>query len=179
MSDPYVGEIRLFAFPRIPSGWLACNGQTLQISDHQQLYALLGIAFGGNGQSTFAVPKLNGRVPIDSGTGTGLTPRTIGQTTGTEMVQVTQAQMPAHNHVFQATTVPDSNGTIGSTVMFAGDTTSTEKHYIYPPPTNPTWNDLNVAAISTAGGNQPHKNNMPTICINFCICEVGLFPQRA
>jgi microcystin-dependent protein len=180
MSDPFLGEIRLLAFPRIPVDWAACNGQTLSVANYNALFALIGTAYGGDGVNNFGVPNLNGRVPIGQGVGTGLTARTIGQTGGTETVALTIAQLPMHNHTFQATTAADSTGKVGPTVMFAGDTTSKEKHYVYPVPTSPApiQKAFATTAIDMQGGNQSHDNVMPGLGLSYCICTNGIWPQN-
>ena len=100
MSAPYIGEIRLFSFPRIPTGWFACDGSLKPIAEYEVLYALLGTTFGGNGINTFGVPDLRGRVPVDMGRGTGLTPRIIGESSGSENVTLLTLNLPSHSHTF-------------------------------------------------------------------------------
>ncbi|MEG1117467.1 MAG: tail fiber protein, partial [Janthinobacterium sp.] len=102
MSTPYVGEIRLFSFPRIPTGWFACDGSLKPISEYEVLYILLGTTYGGDGVNTFGVPDLRGQVPLHQGTGPGLTPRVMGQKGGSETVTLLQTQLPAHTHVVSA-----------------------------------------------------------------------------
>src|SRR5450830_1835958 len=100
MSTPYIGEIRLFAFPRIPNGWLACDGSSVSIADNETLFTLLGTTFGGDGVSTFGVPDLRGQVPVHQGTGPQLTTRVLGQNGGTEQVTLLATQLPQHTHEF-------------------------------------------------------------------------------
>lgn len=189
MSDPFLGEIRLFAFPRLPQGWLFCTGQTVAIATYNTLFSLLGTAFGGDGITTFGLPNLKGRVPIGTGTGVypntnpalHLTPRTIGNTGGSETDTLTQVQVPTHTHYLQATIAASTTETAGPNVMLAGDTTGTKKHYVNPVPTTPPPTIQNFAdqSIMPAGGNLPHPNLMPSLCLNFCICYDGIWPQRS
>src|SRR6476620_7519707 len=102
MSEPFIGEIRIFGFNFAPRGWAFCNGQILSIAQNTALFSLLGTTFGGNGQTTFALPDLRGRVPIHTGQGPGLSPVTLGMVPGTEMVTLLQSNMPAHRHPVQA-----------------------------------------------------------------------------
>ena len=176
MSDPYLGEIRLFAFPKIPSGWAACNGQQLSVADNNALFALIGVTYGGNGTTTFGVPNLNGTIPIGQGTGTGLTARTMAQTGGTETVTLTAADTPPHTHSLQATTATATTTQIGATVTHAGITG--EKHYVSSiPPSTKTF-ELAPNAITSISGDQAHNNIMPTMALNYCICTLGTWPQN-
>lgn len=108
MSDPFVGEIRMFAGDYAPEGWALCNGQLLSVSQYQTLFALLGTTYGGDGSSTFALPDMRGRLPVHFGQGTGLTPRTLGASGGSETVALSTAQMPSHGHTMQASADPAS-----------------------------------------------------------------------
>jgi microcystin-dependent protein len=183
MSDQYLGEIRLFAFQRTPIGWLPCNGQLIGITSNPTLYALLGITYGGDGRTTFAVPNLNGRVPVGQGQNTTTVPplssRPIGQSGGSEYVTLTEGQVPAHTHALEATTAGDSTGTLGPTVTFGSDSTSTEKHYLYPVPTGLTYKDLAPTAVDVQGGSAAHANTMPGIGLTYYICINGLYPTQA
>src|SRR6266545_636382 len=104
MADPFIGEIRMFGGNFAPLGWAFCNGQLLAISQYDALFALIGTTYGGDGQTTFALPNLQGRIPIHMGTGGGLSPRTIGESSGTETVTLTVDQLPMHDHQFVGTT---------------------------------------------------------------------------
>jgi microcystin-dependent protein len=183
MSDQYLGEIRLFAFPRTPVGWLPCDGRTVSIATYNALYSLLGTTYGGDGRTNFGLPNLNGRIPIGQGQNTStvppLTNREIGQSGGTDYVTVTSDQVPAHTHALQATTAPDSTGTLGPTVLFGGDGTNTEKHYLYPVPTGLTFRDLATTAITPQGGSAAHLNVMPGLGLRYHICvESGMYPPK-
>lgn len=176
MSDNFCGEIRMFSGNYAPQDWALCNGQTLQISQYNTLYALIGTTYGGDGVATFNVPDLRGRIPIHMGTGTGLTPRVVGQAMGTENVTLTADTIPAHTHALNATNVTgtlcDPNGNI-----LAG-CTATNLLQSYTT-TNAAPTAMNAAAVSSAGGNQPHNNMMPGLCINYIIALDGYFPQKA
>jgi microcystin-dependent protein len=129
MTTPYVGEIRMFGFSRTPTGWLACDGSVLPISQYETLYTLIGTAYGGDGQSTFALPDLRGRVPIHQGTGRNLTPRTLGQIGGTEQVVLTSGQIPSHSHIVLASTQAATTGTPASTVALASGASTDQIYY--------------------------------------------------
>jgi len=174
MSTPYIGEIRLFGFSRLPVGWQPCDGTLLPISQYDTLFALIGTTYGGDGQSTFGVPDLRGRVPLHQGQGQGLTNRIIGEMAGVESVTLVPTNMPAHNHGLQATTLaanavaPNANTELGA---LSGDT-------MYA-------TDLGVASVATApgsttpaGNTQPHDNTMPTLTVQFCIALEGIFPSQ-
>lgn len=178
MSTPFIGEIRMFSFGTrgAPNGWQACDGSLLPISQFDALFALIGTTYGGDGQTTFAVPDLRGRVPVHQGTGPGLSNYVIGQRAGTETVTVLPTQMPAHTHTFVATTSAASTGTPGTGVqpgavsgqtMYATTTTGA------------TPFNASAQTLTTAGGSQPHQNCMPTLTVQFCIATQGIFPSQA
>lgn len=176
MSAPFIGEIRLFGFPRVPDGWLPCDGSKQSIAVYEQLYALLGTTYGGDGLTTFAVPNLAGRVPLHYGTGKGLTTRTIGETGGTENITLLSNQIPSHGHAMNATTSPAAASSISTSVEFGaltGDTlyvtnTSGSSPFVTSP-----------ASTGAAGYTMPHDNTMPTLAAQFCIAWAGIFPIRS
>jgi microcystin-dependent protein len=175
MSDPYVGEIRMFGFSRVPAGWQACDGSLLPISQYEVLYMLLSTTYGGDGVNTFGVPDLRGRVPVEQGQGAGLTARVLGQVTGTETVTLSSGQLPAHTHFCTATTDAGTTATPGSSVTFGAivaDTMYTSDI------TGLTAYTLANASIGAQGGSQPHNNLMPTLSVPFCIATVGIFPSQ-
>ena len=176
MSDPFIGEIRLLGFSRVPSGWLPCDGSLQPISDWDALFALIGTAYGGDGQTTFAMPDLRGRIPLHNGTGPGLTPRTIGGTSGSESVALTSVQMPNHSHSITATTATANATAPGPALSLgalSGDT-------MYLSDTNgATPVTMSSQSTSLPGGNLPHDNLMPTLTVQYCIAAVGLFPQQS
>lgn len=172
MSTPYVGEIRLFSFSRIPTGWFACDGSAKSISEYQLLFTLLGATYGGDGVSTFCVPDLRGRIPVHQGTGPGLTNRVLGQGSGTETVTLLSTQMPQHTHGFAVTSNAANVATPANTVQFGALNMYTSNL------ANLTSYDLAPEAVGTVGGNQPHNNLMPTLAASFCIAWTGIFPSQ-
>jgi microcystin-dependent protein len=175
MSTPYIGEIRMFGFGRVPTGWQACDGTLLSISEYDTLYSLLGTTFGGDGQSTFGVPDLRGRLPIHQGTGPGLSNYVMGQLAGTESVTLNQQQIPAHTHPMITTSAAATVLTPGNTLLpgaVSGDT-------LY-------CTDLTGAVAATmspqsttpSGNSQPHDNTMPTLTVQFCISLFGIYPSQ-
>jgi microcystin-dependent protein len=175
MSDPYVGEIRLFGFSRIPSGWFACDGSLKSISEYEVLYTLLGTTYGGDGQSTFGVPDLRGQLPIHQGSGSGLSSRVIGQFGGSEQVTLVSNQMPSHTHALQVTASTASATAPGSTVQPGA--LSNDTMYVTDL-TGATPLVLGAASVSPSGGNQPHDNLMPTQTVSICIAWAGIFPSH-
>lgn len=178
MSQPYIGEIRMFAFGTrgAPNNWQACDGSLLPISEYDALFALIGTTYGGDGQTTFAVPDLRGRVPIHQGQGAGLSNYVIGQRAGTETVTLVSTQMPAHTHIAVATTATASTGTVGNTVL--PGTVNADTMYISDI-TGLTAFTLAPQSVTSAGGNQPHENCMPTLTVQYCIAVFGIFPSQA
>lgn len=175
MSTPFVGEIRLFGFNRVPSGWFRCDGSEQSIANFEVLYTLLGTTYGGNGQTTFCVPDLRGQVPIDFGRGPGLGQYLLGQAAGSENVTLITQQMPAHNHTLVATTTTATAVTPATTLELGalnGDA-------MYVTDINgATPFGMNPAVLTSAGGNQPHNNLMPTLTAQFCIAWAGIYPSQ-
>jgi microcystin-dependent protein len=175
MSSPYIGEIRMFAGNFAPIGWMLCQGQLIPISQNDAMFNLLGTTYGGDGQETFALPDLQGRVPVHQGTNQGVT-FTIGEKTGVESVTLTQNQISTHNHSLVATStgpvlspanaipaLAASSGQLG--VMVYGQSTG-------------AGTTLHPNTIQPSGGSQPHDNMQPFLCINFIIATQGLFPSQ-
>ncbi|WP_455918574.1 phage tail protein [Ensifer canadensis] len=176
MSTPYVGEIRMFGFHRVPTGWQACDGSLLSIAQYETLYTLIGTTYGGDGVSTFAVPDLRGRVPLHWGNGQGLTPRVLGQVGGTESVTLLSPQLPSHSHPLFATTATAAATAVGPTVEFGAVASDT----LYATDVSGLTGRLtSPASTSPTGGNQPHDNTMPTLTVQFCIAHYGVFPQQS
>lgn len=169
MSQPFIGEIQIFGFNFAPKGWAMCNGQILQINQNQALFSLLGTTYGGNGQTTFALPDLRSRAPMHFGSGTGQT-FNLGQQSGQEAVTLTSTQLPAHTHSAVATT---SNA---DTPTPTGAALATASSKIYGAASNSVA--LASSAIASTGGSQPHANLQPLLALNFCIALVGIFPSR-
>jgi microcystin-dependent protein len=175
MSDPFVGEIRVFAGNFAPKGWALCNGQLLPITQNTALFSLLGVTYGGDGKTNFALPNLMGRAPMQPGTGPGLTPHVLGETSGSQTVTLLTTEMPAHNHV------PLGNGTAGSgvssiatdTVWGSGGRSGTP---VYTD--DPSRVTMSPVALGGAGGSSPHNNMQPYLGLNYIIALQGIFPQR-
>ena len=168
MTQPYVGEIRLFSWNFSPRNWAFCNGQILSIAQNQALFALLGTMYGGNGVSTFALPNLQSATPIHFGNGF-----TQGEATGTEQVTLTLSTMPSHTHTMYGTsTTADKKG--GGANVFANDT-STGTDFFAP---SGNLTALDPQEIGPSGGSQPHTNMQPYLVMNYCIALYGIFPSR-
>jgi microcystin-dependent protein len=177
MTTPYVGEIRLFGFPRIPTGWFACDGSLQSIANYQVLFTLLGTTYGGDGVTTFGLPDLRGQVPLHWGTGRGLTPRVLGQVGGAENVTLLSSQMPAHNHNFMASTSA-ATATVPGTTVLPG-TLPSDHLYLQNITGTPTADVMGATMINQSGGNLPHNNLMPTLTLSFCIAWEGVFPSQS
>ncbi|KAF2341823.1 phage tail protein [Flavobacterium tistrianum] len=168
MATPYLGEIRIVSFNFAPKGWAFCNGQFLPINQNQGLFSLLGTMYGGNGQTTFALPNLRGRIPIHFGNG-----HTIGEKGGEEAHTLSISELPQHTHVLQAktdsasTNIPSSLNLLGNTVpnlVYSGQSQN--------------FTSMNPSSLSSVGGSQPHLNMQPFLTLNFCIALQGAFPSQ-
>lgn len=182
MSQCYIGEIRLFAGDYAPEGgWMKCEGQALQVSQYQALFALLGTTYGGDGVTTFALPDFRGRIPVGQGTGTGLTARTLGQTGGSETVTLATAEWAAHNHTFNTLATDATAGalTSGGTTQGLARGANTARNYLNNSAPSPTSTTLDAVSYGSAGGGQPHNDMMPSLALTYIIATEGLFPQRA
>ena len=164
MAQPYVGEIRMFAGNFAPAGWMFCEGQLVPISEYETLFNLIGTTYGGDGQETFALPDLRGRLPLHMGGGF-----TIGETGGVEEVTLTQNQIPIHTHAMLASNDAASSRSPSNSVLgrAAADAYASEF----------TADALVPQSISSAGGNQPHTNFQPYLCVDFIISLFGIFPS--
>jgi microcystin-dependent protein len=172
--QPYVGQVIAVGFNFAPSGWVLCNGQLLSISEYEVLYTLIGTTYGGDGQSTFAVPDLRGRSPLGQGTGTGLPPAVVGQTGGSESVALTSTQIAAHPHTLRAASATGTQSEpSGSTVLATQSNLAVNMYHAAPG--NVT---LAPAAVGAAGGSQPHENRQPFNTVNYIIATVGIFPSQ-
>ncbi|ACL59739.1 phage tail protein [Methylobacterium nodulans] len=180
MSEPFIGEIILFAGNFAPRGWAFCNGQILSIAQNTALFSILGTTYGGNGQTTFALPDLRGRVPVSAGQGPGLSPYSLGQITGSETVTLIASQMPAHTHSVAADaaagTVDSPNGANLAKPITAVRPATAVNGYTSGNPTEPVT--LAPATIGVAGGSQPHNNLQPTLALNYIIALEGIYPSR-
>jgi microcystin-dependent protein len=164
MAEPFLGEIKAFSFNFAPKGWALCNGQLLPINQNQALFALLGTMYGGNGQTTFALPDLRARTPIHVGAGFSQ-----GQRSGEQAHTLTHAEMPAHGHPAQGTTTNADSPIPAGNLLGAANNA-------YAPPANLT--PLHPSSITTVGGGQAHENMQPYLTISFCIALQGIFPSR-
>jgi microcystin-dependent protein len=165
MAQPYVGEIRMFAGNFAPAGWMFCEGQLLPISENETLFQLIGTTYGGDGQSTFALPDLRGRIPIHQGNGF-----ILAETGGAEEITLTQTQMPAHPHAALGASVQGDQTSLNNALPANSVT-------ITPYLNNPPDTSFNPGAIGPAGGSQPHTNFQPYLCIDFIISLFGIFPS--
>lgn len=175
--EPFIGQILLFAFPRVPDGWLACDGSEVNTADYPSLFELLGTTYGGDGVTSFRVPDLRGRVPLHYGQGTGLTMRAIGQTLGSENVALTSVSLPTHTHALQAagaSPAPGATGMPGPNVGFAAASGVTP----YTATPSGAASILAAQSIAAAGGGQSHDNMMPTLVMNYCIAYDGIYPTQ-
>lgn len=177
--DPFIGQILLFAFPRVPYGWHICDGSLLAIAEYDALFTLLGTTYGGDGVQTFALPDLRGRVPIHQGQGNGLTNRVLGEAAGSETVTLTLASLPAHPHALQTAAANPPVGAATVPAQTLGFATATGGPVPYATNTNGGVPEVLAAGtIGAAGGNQPHENMMPTLVMNYCIALYGIYPTQ-
>jgi microcystin-dependent protein len=168
MSQPYVGEIRMFAGNFAPAGWMFCEGQLLPISEYETLFNLIGTTYGGDGQSTFALPDLRGRLPIHQGNGF-----TLAETGGVETVTLTVSQIPVHSHPYLATVNAGGANVGPAGNVLAAISVAGSELYAPAPGTIP----MAANAIGSTGGSQPHDNFQPYLCIDFIISLFGVFPS--
>jgi len=168
MSDPYIGEIKVIAFNFPPKGWAFCNGQLLPINQNQALFSILGTMYGGNGQTNFALPNLQGRVPVHQGNYQGN--YNVGQSGGENAHTLTINEMPAHLHPPVAQTTASNPGLSPLNAIWA----NSPRDGFAPTPNTP----MNPRAVSNTGGSQPHENTPPYLVLNYVIALVGVFPSR-
>jgi microcystin-dependent protein len=166
MSTPFLGEIKIISWNFAPQGWAFCNGQFLPINQNQALFSLLGTMYGGNGQTTFALPNFQGRVPMHIGQGF-----TQGEAAGEYAHTVTQSEMPQHIHFLQATNNVGTDPNPGSGVILSKSVANS-----YGPATGLVA--MNAGSVGPVGGSQPHNNTQPYLVLNFIIALQGIFPSR-
>lgn len=167
---PYIGEIRMFAGNFPPAGWAFCNGAPMPISENDALFVVLGTIYGGDGQSTFNLPDLRGRLPVHQGTGPGLSPYTIGEAAGVESVTLTTNQIPVHSHALVATISSANDANPANNLLAQSGTFD-------PYQALGATTAMNASSIGPVGGSQPHTNFQPYLCINFIISLFGIFPS--
>jgi len=179
MSEPFLGELKLVSFNFAPKGWAFCNGQFLPINQNQALFSLFGTTYGGNGQTTFALPDLRSRTPIHWGSGV-----TIGERAGEEGHTLTLSELPTHGHFLKADTTaaatanvntPSANASLGQTIG-ASSQGATFPVSLYSA-TTPNV-QMAPASVSTVGGGQPHPNLQPYLALNWIVALQGIFPSR-
>ncbi len=167
MAQPYVGEIRMFAGNFAPAGWMFCEGQLLPISENETLFNLIGTTYGGDGQETFALPDLRGRLPLHQGNGF-----ILAETGGAEEITLTVNQIPAHTHPAVGSTNTTSSNSptnnVPGRVTIAG---------VFPYGTDGPFGPISPSAIGSVGGSQPHNNFQPYLCVDFIISLFGIFPS--
>jgi len=173
MADPFVAEIRIFPFNFAPTGWAFCDGQLLPISQNTALFSLLGTTYGGDGKSNFALPNLQGQVPMHPGQGPGLSLHNLGESGGSDTVTLLTSQIPGHNHALMASAQPAEDSSpageaLGRSVGAALYQTNTAQNLATMAP----------EALAPSGGGQPHNNLMPYLTLSFCIALQGVFPPR-
>lgn len=184
MADPFTGEIRAFAFDYAPQDWAFCNGQTIPAQQNPVLYTVIGNRYGGTAKQNFNLPNLMGHAPMGQGSGPGLTPRTVGQATGTDTVALTAAQIPPHSHTIavlagNATTAAPPGNFLAMGNKPAGFGTLPQPTYAPGPLTAPLDTPLAPTALTTfQGGGQAHSNMQPYLALNLCICLNGEFPVK-
>ena len=165
MAEPFLAEIRIFSFNFPPKGWAFCNGQFLPINQNQALFSLLGTTYGGNGQTTFALPNLKGRTPLHVGNG-----HIQGEAAGASAHTLSQQEMPQHIHFLNAST-SDADSPLP-----AGNVFAVSPQQAYTAPAN--FTPMVASSVTTVGGSQAHTNLMPYLVLNFCIALQGIFPSR-
>jgi microcystin-dependent protein len=170
MSSPYIGEIRLFGGTFAPVGWSFCNGSLIAISQNAALYQLIGTTYGGDGVNTFALPDMQGRVPVHVGQGSGLSNYVLGQKAGFETVSLTAGQVPAHSHGALGSVGTPTNSPQGATWGNSGINTKTFG--------NPSNNTMNAANLAMAGNGAPHDNLIPFLVVSFIISLFGVYPSQ-
>ncbi len=173
MADPFVAEIRIFPFNFAPKFWAFCDGQILPLSQNTALFSLLGTTYGGNGKDNFALPDMQGNVPMHPGQGPGLSLHDLGETGGSQTVTLLQSEIPAHTHSLNGqTTAADSNlpGSASISRVIGAKP--------YAPGSGAPQVAMAFQAVAPAGGDQPHNNMMPYLTLNFCIALAGVFPPR-
>jgi microcystin-dependent protein len=173
MGQPFIGEIRIFAGNFAPAGWMFCDGSVLAIAENDTLFNLIGTTYGGDGQQTFALPDLRGRIPIHFGIGVGLSARVLAESSGAEAVTLDANRLPAHTHGWRASSAQaqPTAGPVGSVTASAGSTLL----YGSGAPTSA----FAPQAVLPVGGSQPHQNLAPYLCVNFIISLFGIYPSQS
>jgi microcystin-dependent protein len=176
MSQPFLGEIKMFGGNFAPRNYALCNGQVMSIAQNTALFSILGTTYGGNGVQTFALPNMQGRVPMHWGSGAGLSTYVVGESGGTENVTLLQTQMPSHTHLVNATTAAGIASSPASALL-ASPSDSQGGQVTEYATGNPNTT-LAPTSIAATGGSQPHANIQPFLCVSFIIALQGIFPSR-
>jgi len=174
--DPYVGEIRLFAGNYAPRGWALCDGSIMHVQQNPALFAVIGNQYGGDGQTTFALPNLQGKAPMGQGAGPGLTPRAIATAVGEKTQTLTLDQIPSHTHVPNASNATSGGVDDPANAVWGARTNVPASNRAYSATAN---TDMNPLALSAIGGGQPHNNMQPYLVLNFIIALEGVFPPKS
>lgn len=172
MSEPFVGEIRMFAGNFAPRGWAFCDGQLLSVSQNDALFSLLGTIYGGDGRTTFGLPDLRGRIPVHAGTGPGLSPRALGAKAGAEETTLTVNQLPSHSHG-----PVQANSQAAADTRPGGDVNASTSVDVYI--NDAADLNMNSGAVTSIGGSRSHTNLQPFLCVHFIIALVGIYPSRS
>jgi microcystin-dependent protein len=167
MAEPYLGEVRFFAFPTVPRNWASCDGQLLPINQNQALFAILGTTYGGDGVTNFALPNLQGRVPVGTGQSPSAGPVTLGESAGEAAHTLLSTEMPGHTHLLMGNETPTAKTPAGNVWSSFTNLYNTTPNTMMAP-----------AALANAGGSQPHSNLQPYLVGSYCIALVGIFPSR-
>jgi microcystin-dependent protein len=170
MSEPFIGEIRMFAGNFAPRSWALCNGQLLAVSQNEALFSLFGTLYGGDGRTTFGLPDLRGRIPVHQGQGPGLSARPIGRKSGAVTHALSVNELPLHGHVLAASTSPAGDQDPAGNVTAASTSTN-----LYG---DNAARSMRANAVTNTGGSQAHANVMPFLCVNFIVALFGIFPSR-
>jgi microcystin-dependent protein len=173
MGEPFIGEIRMFGASFAPAGWAFCDGQTMPISENDALFTLIGTTYGGDGQETFQLPDLQGRVPMHQGTGPDGVTYQLAEKAGVESVTLTTQQIPVHTHTFTGST---SNGTEAAPAGGMMATSTSLQPYAQVSPSDASFSPNSITPV---GGSQPHENIQPYLAISFILSLFGIFPQQS
>jgi len=175
MANPFVAEIRIFPFNFAPRGWAFCDGQIMSISQNTALFSLLGTTYGGDGKSNFALPNMQGSAPMHPGQGPGLSLHVLGETGGTDTVQLIQSEIPSHSHTMMAVNFPADQSTPSPARALARSRNASA--YVSGA-SQSSLSQMSDSMVAPAGGDQPHNNLMPYLTLNFCIALQGVYPPR-
>jgi microcystin-dependent protein len=175
MANPFVAEIRIFPFNFAPKDWAFCDGQIMSISQNTALFSLLGTTYGGDGKSNFALPNMQGSAPMHPGQGPSLSLHDLGETGGTDTVQLIQSEIPQHSHTMMAANFPADQSTPSPARALARSVNAAA--YVSGA-SQSTFVQMNDNMLAPTGGDQPHNNLMPYLTLNFCIALQGVYPPR-